>query len=124
MLLLIVTGWGANVYHLFVFPKSFFFILFCLLCLVITFIRFYPWYKQQDRGAGIEEHFEKTMVPTSYIMVVTNIIYHFWSSGWPFLLFASLLLLIIQSVNFILLTFHFRDKDPTPPSYFTRNLYQ
>lgn len=123
MLLLMLTGWAANFYHLLFFPTSFFFTLYVLLCLVITLIRFFPWNKQKDRGAGIEEHFEKTMVPASYIMVVTNGVYHF-SPSWPFVLFVCLLLMIIQSVNFILLTFHFRDKDPTPPSYFARNLYR
>ncbi len=123
VLTLLAMGWLATVYHLLFSTRSFFFIVFCLLGFVITLIRFYPWYKPEDRGSGIEEHFEKTMVPASYIIVVTNIVYHFWPS-WPFLLFSIVLLAVIQSVNFILLYFHFRDKDPTPPSYFTRNLYR
>lgn len=101
-----------------------FFVLFIILCLFITITRFLPWYPKAFRGCGIEEHFEKTMVPTSYIMVTTAVVYLLWKNCWPFLLFVSLLLTVIISVNFILLYFHFRDHDPLPPSFFAQNLHK
>ncbi|MBI2340045.1 MAG: hypothetical protein HYU99_06760 [Deltaproteobacteria bacterium] len=100
------------------------FLTFVILCLFITTTRFIPWYPGKFRGFGIEEHFEKTLVPASYIMVVTGIIYPLWRNCWPFLFFVDLLLIVIISVNFILLYFHFRDQDPLPPSYFAQNLHK
>lgn len=98
-------------------------LVFAAFSLFITVTRFVPWYAKQFRGFGIEEHFEKTLVPTSYIMVVSGIIYRLWETCWPLLLTVNLLLVVIISVNFILLYFHFRDHDPLPPSYFAQNLH-
>jgi len=93
------------------------------LAALLTLIRFWPWYKASDRGAGIEEHFEKTMVPVAYILVVTNVLFLIWNNCWPFLLFTHLVFTVILVVNMILLRFHFMDKDTIPPSYFQRNLH-
>ena len=132
VLSLTVIGWTGNFLHLIALPwqwndrgtlTDLFFLLYLFLAFLITAIRFKPWYQKEDRGAGIEEHFEKTLVPIAYILVFTNLIYHYWQASWPFLLFISLIFLIILSVNAILLYFHNRDKDQTPPSYFARNLY-
>lgn len=129
---LTILGWIGNGLHLLALPWQWSyrggftvscFLLYLFLSLLITVIRFKPWYKKEDRGAGIEEHFEKVLVPLSYIMVLTNLIYHYWQASWPFLLFVSFLFTVILSVNFILLYFHTKDHDSTPPSYFARNLY-
>ena len=128
-----VAGWFLIIWNLSRLPSEgneggvltvTFLVLFVLFCFFITITRFFPWYPKAFRGCGIEEHFEKTIVPTSYMMVATAIVYHLWESCWPFLAFAGLLLTIIISVNFILLYFHFRDQDPLPPSYFTQNLHE
>ena len=130
---LTVIGWIGNFFHfLGIFWQwhdrgaitGFFFLFYLFLAFLITVFRFKPWYKKEDRGAGIEEHLEKTLVPTSYMMVLTNVIYHYWQASWPLLFFMSLLFMVILSVNFILLYFHNRDTDPTPPSYFARSLYK
>lgn len=130
---LFILGWGLTLVNLYHLPASFTqrgaltggaFLLVTFLALLITLCRFMPWYRPEDRGAGIEEHFEKTFVPTGYILVVTNLIYIFWKSPWLFLIFVFLLFSVIQSVNFILIYFHFKDHDPTPPSYFARSLYK
>lgn len=99
------------------------FLIHILLAGLITTIRFIPWYFKDNRGAGIEEHFEKTMVPVTYILILTSVIFTFWTHCWPYLLFTHFIFLLILSANVILLILHFRDHDPLPPSYFARNLY-
>lgn len=130
---LTIIGWLAASWHLYHLPAEWasrgaltgtLYLAFLSLCFFITLTRLIPWYASKDRGAGIEEHFEKTLVPTSYIMVITNLLYFLWKSCWPFLLFTLPLLLLIIGVNLILLYFHSRDKDPTPPSYFARSIYK
>lgn len=130
---LTIIGWALAVWNLYRLPNEWthrgvatgiLFIIYIILCALITLTRFFPWYKPQDRGAGIEEHFEKTLVPTSYIMVVINAVFIFWKNAWPLVLAGMPLLLVIISVNFILIYFHRRDKNPTPPSYFARSLYK
>lgn len=133
VLSLTVIGWALALLNLYKLPGQWevrgqatgiIYIAFLFLCGLITVIRFIPWYHRKDRGAGIEEHFEKTLVPTSYIMVVANSLYFFWMKAWPFLVFIFPLLLLIMIVNGILLYFHKRDKNTTPPSYFARSLYK
>ena len=132
VLSLLFIGWVANIWHLIrlsqewsvrgtVTGVSFLIYLFLASCL--TFIRFYPWYKKSDRGAGIEEHFAKTLVPIAYLLPLTAILYTFWLSCSPVLLFSSVVFTVILSVNLLLLRFHFQDTDPLTPGYFSRNLY-
>lgn len=128
-----VIGWVLNLWHLYCLSAQWSerglftgvtFLIYIFFCFLITLARLIPWYPREHKGYGIELHFEKTLVPVGYIMVLTNVIYFFWNSCWPFLLFIIFLLTVIQSVNFILIYFHFKDKDPTPPSYFVRSLYK
>lgn len=100
------------------------FLIHVFLALLITGIRFFPWYTKEHRGAGIEEHFEKTLVPVAYIMLITAILYYLWDKAWPFLLVTHFFFSIILLANFVLIYLHFKDKDTTPPSYFARNLYK
>lgn len=116
---LFVIGWLATICHLY-YSSGAALAVFAGLCFFVTLIRFIPWYSRADRGFGIEEHFQKTLVPTSYIMTATNIVFFFWKNCGPFLVFASLLITVILCINFILIYFHFKDKDPTPPSLFSR----
>lgn len=127
-----VGGWLLVCYHLYHLQDewiirgpltSILYIVFVFLCLLINFFRFKPWYSKKDRGYGIEEHFEKTLVPTAYILVCFNLLYFVWDKAWPILLFAVLLFIIILHVNFILIYFHYKDRDSTPPSYFVRSLH-
>ncbi len=132
VLSLTILGWILNLWALICLPGEMIlrgklttclFILYLCLCFLVTFIRFYPWYPTKDRGAALEEHFEKTLVPTAYIMVVVHLFWFLTLKPWPFLIFVCLLFLPILAVNAILLTFHFQDQDPTPPAYFSRSLY-
>lgn len=129
---LALAGWIETITHLIQLKSQwisrgsltgYLFIFFSFLAFVITLLRFIPWNGPNNRGYGIEEHFEKTIVPSSYILVITNTLHFLWIKGWPILLVASLMLIVIQGVNIILLYFHFKDYDLTPPSYFSRNLH-
>lgn len=125
------VGWALNIWSLCRLPQEWSvrggytgisFLVYLFLCLLITMIRFIPWYGSDHRGHGIELHFEKTLVPLGYLMLATNAVYLSIKVSWPLITFFILLLLSIQAVNGILIYFHFRDKDPEPPSFLTRSL--
>lgn len=123
-----ILGWISGLYHLYTYlfhqthNQILFFIWFGAATLILV-IRFYPWYPKKDRGHGIELHFEKTLVPVTYMMVLTNILLCFNILVVPFLVFGIFLCFLILGVNAILLTFYFKDQDSIPPSYFVRNLH-
>lgn len=97
---------------------------FAILLFIRSFFRFFPWYDREHRGHGIEEQFEKAMVPTAYVTVVTNLVFWLWDRAWPFLVFTSLLMMIVVFVDFIMLYFHLKDHEKQPPGYFARVLYE
>lgn len=121
---LLVSGWVFLILNLLKIetqsPTSHFFLwLLVGQAFLITSTRFFPWYAKADRGYGIEEHFEKTMVPLAYILSLGGIV--FWAvPNWGILVFSNVLLIPIWVVNFILIHFHYRDHDQTPPSFFVR----
>lgn len=126
---LFTLGWLFTAYHLYRLSGEWAsrgaltgisFLVFCAFSLVATAVRLIPWYKKQDRGHGIEEHFAKTWVPVAYLLPITNLVYFFVEKSWPFLLLVSFMLLTIQTVNCILIYFHRRDPDLTAPSFFSR----
>ncbi len=104
----------------------FFLISFIIACYI--FIRacdLYPWHGAKDRGVGIRVHFQKAIVPTSYIMTVTSLLCLFTI---PFLstlliILAVLMMLVVTPVNGILIYFYLKDKDPLPINYFSGNHY-
>ncbi len=122
-------GWLLTIYNVWTvvhFPRGLVtqgsFYSFVSLAFLVALINFYPWYGHKDRGHGIENHFSKTLIPLGYILVVANLVFFLWNQAWPFLIFCSLLLVVILAVNIILIIYHFQDKDLTPPSYFIRRM--
>lgn len=104
--------------------------LFVLLLGHYLFIRFcdvFPWYpgvKSRDPRVpelGIEIHFLKALVPTSYILFATALLY-LLGLEWFVTIAANLMMIAVSGVNGILITFHIRDRDPLPVNYFTREL--
>ncbi len=82
--------------------KNIFFIIYIIEYLFIRSCVVWNWH------SGIQLHFKKTLVPTSYILLITNI---FLLLNINFLIYFSILaLLIIAHVNVILLYLHLRDK--------------
>ncbi len=100
--------------------------LFLLLCyLFIRVCDLIHWYPGEPRGLGIEVHFKKALVPTSYILSIASL---FCLLSLPIVtlsvvILADILMLIIAPVNGILLWFHCRDHDPMPINYFSLNKY-
>jgi hypothetical protein len=107
--------------------------LFLLACSLFIFtcdlIRWYPA-AERPAGAkqkiGIEVHFLKARVPTSYILAVTSAValldLPYLSTG--VVIVACLMMLVVAPVNGILIWFHRRDKnDPLPMNYFSLNKY-
>ena len=127
-----LLGWSLTLRNLFHLKNNwetrgyftnYFFLFTVFLAFLITVIRFFPWYAKEDRGAGIEDHFEKTFVPVVYLLVIIELIFNLWMNCWPLLLFAAVFFTLILYVNAILITFYFKDTDPIRTSFFARNLY-
>lgn len=88
-------------------------------------INWYPeaqYRRTADPELGIEVHFLKALVPTSYILAASSILFCF-GLQWTSMILANLMLFVVSGVNGILITFHWRDDRPLPVNYFTRNLY-
>lgn len=109
-----------------------FFFLFLLLCYlfvrVCDGINWYPREKTPPEGPrrlGIRVHFQKALVPTSYILAVASA---FLLLAPPLvaaavMAFADLLMIVVVSVNGILIYFHLRNRDSLPINYFSSNKY-
>lgn len=97
--------------------------LFIILWLAVRFFGTVKWYPResgltQARYLGIETHFSKMLVPNAYIIFITAL--WLWLGGWPvFMWIANMPLLLFVTVNTILLSFHYQDKDTTPANYYT-----
>jgi hypothetical protein len=95
--------------------------VFLFFHLMIRFCAHWKWYKKfnKDNNFGIGTHFTKMVVASSYILFIF---------GCAALLAKSIILIYLGSagilfilhINAILLYFHFRDKDNTPPNFLSR----
>ena len=88
-------------------------------------INWYPEAKHRRTGdpeLGIEVHFLKALVPTSYILAASSLLF-FFGMQWTSMILANLMLFVVSGVNGILVAFHWRDDRRIPVNYFTRNLY-
>ena len=105
---------GPMILYLFLFSTY----LFVRIC---TWIR---WYEEEGE-LGIRVHFQKALVPTSYILAINSTVCFFLNSSLSIVLlsFSLLLMLAVTSVNGILIYFHRQDQDPLPINGFSRNLY-
>lgn len=80
------------------------------------------WYKNAARYEGIELHFKKGMIPTSYMMAVASGVGFFTGSTlllWPVIVLIG----VIAHVNVILFALHYKDKNKTPVNYYSNNKY-
>ncbi|MBI2081997.1 MAG: hypothetical protein HYT76_00360 [Deltaproteobacteria bacterium] len=105
--------------------------LYLFLLLAYLFIRVcnaLRWYSKEEsarwgRSIGIRVHFQKALVPTSYILAIVSTICLLgidWLSLTMTLL-ADICMLIIAPVNGILIWFHCRDQEKMPINYFSLN---
>jgi hypothetical protein len=96
-------------------------VLFALLWAQYAFIRLCAsrrWYEDAPRYAGIERHFKKAMVPTSYIMAVCGLMFTF-AFSMALLVIVDALFVVIVHVNIIFIYLHLHDHDITPPNFYT-----
>ncbi len=93
--------------------------LFIRLCDVI------PWHGAKKRTVGVRVHFQKAIVPTSYILAVTAMLSLFPVPilSAALVILAVLMMLVVTPVNGILVYFYFKDKDPLPVNHFSGNHY-
>ncbi|GEM_PF-922659 len=102
--------------------------LFLFLFMTTLFVHIcdlIPWHGAQKRSVGIRVHFQKSLVPTSYILAITSLLCFFnvFILAHVILILAILMMLVIAPVNGILIYFYFHDKDPLPINYFSSNYY-
>ncbi len=105
-------------------------ILFAFILVHYGWIRFcflFPWYPGVKSGdpdqpeLGIVIHFLKALVPMSYVLCLTAILYLLGFTWVPTIL-ANVIMIVVSGVNVILVWFHWHDKDSLPVNFFTREL--
>lgn len=89
----------------------------------VAFFAHFPWYRGPYRGLGIEEHFRKMFAFSLYPFLVANLFFALWGPLLILNLILVLLLIFVLVINSLLLSYHFRDPDKTPPAYFAAGLY-
>ena len=97
------------------------FVLMLIVLVEFVFIRICAivhWYKGVPRGSGIELHFRKMVVATSYAMALLGVALLFAPPIVP-LVIVALIFGIIAHINAILLYFHFHDKNTLPVNCYT-----
>lgn len=107
----------------------FLFLVACALFIFACDLR--PWYPASERPdgrrqkIGIEVHFLKARVPTSYILAITSgiALLRIPYVSTVVVILAVAMMLVVAPVNGILIWFHRFDKDATPMNYFSLNKY-
>lgn len=110
--------WHASTYCYAAAIIQYFFVVFCHL---------FPWYREQRKkypapkgDLGIEVHFLKSLVPSSYIICLGSLLF---LAGYELLasIIMTLLLIPLSTINAVLVSFHLKDKEEMPVNYFTHN---
>lgn len=98
-----------------------FFAVYLLGYILIRFCASFKWYgKSQNREAGIQLHFKKTLVAASYIIFLANLITLFGITNISIYVSVVFFVMILH-LNAILLYFHWKDRDETAPNFLTRH---
>lgn len=118
LLLWSIVAYQAFVGHL-TSPQNYTVTITLALYGFLRFCATFRFYKNAPCCSGIELHFKKAMVPTSYIMAISGLCTIFYPSA-VFLGFAILLLTFLAHVNVILLYLRHRDTDPTPVNFLSK----
>ncbi len=90
--------------------------------LILKVLDWIPWYPGYQGKLGIRLHFQKNIIPASYLLALAFALKLWGSSEWALLPFVILLMPVFY-VSGILLYFHFRDSSAMMPGYFTHNFY-
>lgn len=100
--------------------------LITIAFLLYAFIRFCTstrWYADVPRDAGIQLQFRKALVPVGYAMTICFGLY-LLTGALLFPAICDFVLAVVAHVNVILLTFHRRDKDPTPVNFYSNGNFR
>lgn len=90
--------------------------------LAFNLLDWIPWYSGGGERAGIRIHFQRNLVPVSYLLAPGLLLPLGGFSDW-FLLPAALVCLFLHHVDGLLLYLHFRDSSRMRPGYFSFNHY-
>lgn len=93
------------------------------LAIALILFGLIPFYKPRYAGLGIEEHYGRILVVTTYPLLIQT---GLSLAGWTSLVLNIVLGLVFVALlisNLILLVLHLRDKDKSPPAYFAADLY-
>lgn len=115
----------VGIINSFFLKLSFFYLFFLAGYAFLRLCDLIPWYPGEPRGAGLEVHFKKTMVPVSYLLVITSLagLFHFSLLFKGLSLFSIFITSVFILINVVLIFFYGRDRDPLPINYFSRNKY-
>lgn len=105
-----------NLYHIT-------FLISVLLYIILFLFAFIPWYGFKYKGRGIEEHYENILIPGSYTILMSEILYYLGIQLSLINIFLIALYTIFLFIHFTLLIYHFSDLDQTPPAYFASEEY-
>lgn len=90
--------------------------------LFLRFCALWRWHPLAKRYEGLELHFKKVMIPTSYILAVFSGIGYFTGAAFPLWLAIALFGIMIY-VNITLLYLFRKDKNKTPINYYSGNKF-
>ncbi|MDO8526360.1 MAG: hypothetical protein Q7T03_01585 [Deltaproteobacteria bacterium] len=79
-------------------------------------------YKNAKRYEGVELHFKKGMIPTSYGMALASLL-GFWTGSTILLWVMIFVMGILLYANFTLLYLHCKDKSKTPVNYYSNKKF-
>lgn len=105
------------------FPFTISFIISSLLATLLIACTLIPWYGNEHRGLGIEAHFRNILLPTTYLLFAQNLLMLGKIQLTSLNIIIGFIFMGLMFSNGVLLHYHFRDKDKTPPSYFASNTY-
>lgn len=94
--------------------------LFIRLC---STIKWYKKFPDVSSDAGIYKYFKMVMVPTSYLIAITNLLLALGSSP-AFMYVPVVSMIVIVYLNAVMVYIHLRDGSALPPNYFSSNEYK
>lgn len=123
--LIMLVTWGFNLTTLEIALTWSFGIQIALFVLSVALIlfAFIPWHGKRYAHLGLNDHYQKILVIATYLLLINNVIAITDFSTHGFSIFLIALFVLAIAINFVLLLYHFKDKDKTPPAYFAANLY-
>ena len=98
---------------------------FFALYLLLRFCATWNWYRKFNLPKpkdeiGIRVHLKKTLVATSYVLLISNALLLKGFGAWVVWIACAIFVGALY-VNLTLIYMHLRDSDKTPPNFFSRS---